>query len=143
MNLAKIKAEGLGDCVPNGINTRATMDHSSQHIDPDSLRANILSNYCGHKRLIEKLAKSNSTADYFLIFEDDAQLKPWFRLMLEDFIEHYKGPWSAVQIDPFWVKSTSTKVKEGLPKMYKNKHIYHGGILSDIQTMLVNRAHIQ
>jgi hypothetical protein len=142
INLVKIKAAGLGDCVPNGINVKKVEDHNAVLIDKDSLRANILSNYCGHKRLIEKLAKSNSTAEYFLIFEDDAQLKPWFRLILEDFVTNYKGPWSAVQIDPFWLKSSQKNVKSGLEKTYKNKKIYHGGILSGIQTMLIKKSKI-
>merc|ERR1719420_2477037 len=140
--MARLETEGLLDCVPNGINTKAVGDHSAVKVDLDTIRANVLSNYCGHKRLIEKLAKTNSTAEYFLIFEDDAQLKPWFRLMLEDFVENYKGPWSAVQIDPFYVHSKNP-IMPGLEKTYKNKQIYHGGILSGIQTLLISKAHIQ
>jgi len=142
-NLARIKSSGLGDCVSNGINLTSTKDHAGKDLDEDTLRANILSNYCGHKRLIEKLAARNTTADYFLVFEDDAQLKPWFRLMLEDFVQNYDGPWSAVQIDPFFVKSSIAQVKPGLEKTYRNKTIYHGGIVSGIQTMLVKKSHIQ
>jgi len=133
----------LYDCAPNGINMKSTGDHSNTLIGKEALRANILSNYCGHKRLIEKLAVSNSTADYFLIFEDDAQIKPWFRLILEDFVQNYDGPWSAVQIDPFWVKSNSDSVMKGLPKEYKKHRIYHGGVLSGIQAMIVKKEHIQ
>jgi len=149
VSLAAIKAADLGDCVPNGISMRSVSDHMAKAASPEVVRANILSNYCGHKRLIEKLAESESDAEYFLIFEDDAQLKPWFRLHVEDFVKNYKGPWSAVQIDPFFVKSNSVdhaskikKVPEGLAAEYRNHTIYHGGILSGIQTLLIKRERI-
>merc|ERR1719272_1792740 len=112
-------------------------------VDQDTIEANALSNYCAHKRLFEQIEKSTS-ADYFLIFEDDAQLQPYFRHDVEDFIQKYDYPWSVVQIDPHGVRNPKALLKE-LPLQYisprtnESQIISHPGMASGIQALLVKK----
>merc|ERR1719217_545044 len=91
-NLANLKEKGLGDCVPKGIDKQRTTSHMGVTINENALQAQILSCTCTHKRLMEMMEKSNSTADYFLIFEDDATLSPNFREQIEDLLPPMMAP---------------------------------------------------
>merc|ERR1719235_940295 len=107
-----IRNQGYGDCIKSGMQWGALGAHGSERADINGTgvadyqrHLGITSNWCSHKRLMEKIRDDELAGDYHLIFEDDVILKPGFKHAVADFIQNYNGTWSKqwdmVQIDPF------------------------------------------
>jgi hypothetical protein len=117
---------GYGDCVKKGIQSQGVSTHGSKGADDATQKYHIISNACGHKRLmshiLEQKKKTNSTAKYALLLEDDVAFNRHdFARKIVNFAEKYDGKynetWHMVQIDPFGSKCDKQIVGyfEGLP----------------------------
>merc|ERR1719240_2356646 len=90
-----LKNEAYIDATAGGIS-------SGEHT-----RMAVVGDFCSHKRIFDQLAKSNSTAKYFVVLEDDAILNPMkFKSAINEFVDEkwgYKGKfakdWQMVQLD--------------------------------------------
>merc|ERR1719161_2663279 len=103
-----IKKSGYGDCIEGGIDFGATGTHGSYNSNEWAIRSAVISNWCGHKRLFQKLEedkKSRKTkpAKYAVVLEDDVILdREWFGRVIRDFATNYENKdWHLVQVDPF------------------------------------------
>eukprot|EP00746_Dinoflagellata_sp_MGD_P125701 gnl/MRDRNA2_/MRDRNA2_60536_c0_seq1.p1 gnl/MRDRNA2_/MRDRNA2_60536_c0~~gnl/MRDRNA2_/MRDRNA2_60536_c0_seq1.p1 ORF type:complete len:420 (-),score=110.35 gnl/MRDRNA2_/MRDRNA2_60536_c0_seq1:43-1302(-) len=115
----------LGDCFEAGIDYAATGTHGSQNRDEHKIRSAVISNWCGHKRLFQKIeddAKNNTDhAKYVVMLEDDVILdRKYFMTVLQDFATKYENrDWDFVQIDPFGHKD-----KKDLLEHFRGKPVF-------------------
>jgi len=97
----------------------------------------IIGNTCSHKRLFDQIAKSNSTAKYFIVMEDDAILNPLkFKTAVNEFVDEkwgYKGKfakdWQMIQLDFVGSSCKDHQVgRMGGKRVFKPKNIFQPGI---------------
>jgi len=115
----------LHDCIEAGIDYASTATHGTQGKDEGRIRSAVISNWCGHKRLFQKIeaeAKNDTEhAKYVVILEDDVVLdRKYFMKVLEDFATKYENrDWDFVQIDPFGHKD-----KKDMLEHFRGKPVF-------------------
>jgi len=127
------------DCVKGGYGKKSIyIDATAGGISSGHhTKMAIIGNTCSHKRLFQQLAKSNSTAKYFIVLEDDAILNPLkFKTAINQFVDEqwgYKGAhakdFQMVQLDFIGSFCKGHQVgRFGGKRVFKPKDIFQPGV---------------
>jgi len=125
------------DCTAGGEKNAFMVDFdeaTKQAVQGAETRQHIISNWCSHKQLFSKLAASNSTADFFMVLEDDAVIdEEKFMPKMKEFINDYKGDmakdWQMVQVDFYGSSCKAHRVGSvGGKTVFKPKNLFKQGV---------------